>query len=292
MPLLAEYRSSLKLLEVEEIFDLVLYRPIAFVLVKGLARTTVTPNQVTLASMVFGLLGGITYAIGGARAYAAGAVLFFVYNVLDCSDGQLARLNHSGSPIGRILDGMADLVASVSAYVGIGLGFASLSPHPAAMWALTLLAGLGTAMQAALLDYYRNRFLDVMLERPPVLEQGLDEFRTEYDRLKAANEKPLERAVIRFYLWYSSVQGRLATGRRSPEAPAIDAKTFYARNKRLMRGWTSLGLTTQWTLLIACSFTNRVDLYLVGVGVVGSTLAVTLLVLQKRVDAQLATSHP
>jgi hypothetical protein len=181
-------------------------------------------------------------------------------------------------------------VATIAAYVGIGFGFANLSSHPAMMWALTALAGVGTAAQAALLDYYRNRFLDVVLGRPPVLDQGLDEFRLEYDRRKAANEKPFDRAIIRFYLAYSGIQRRLAAG-PPREVPQVDAGTFYARNKRLMRGWTWVGPTTQWTLLIVCSFMNRLDVYLVGVGVFGTALAMTLLFLQKRVDGQLAARH-
>jgi len=291
LPLLDEYKKSLKLLEVEELFDLLVYRPLAFLFVKGIVHTRVTPNQLTLVSMILGFLGGAMYAAGNATAYAAGAILYLLYNVVDCSDGQLARLTNRGSAIGRILDGLADYVAAISAYVGIGLGFANNSPNPPVMWALTVLAGLGNAVQAAMLDYYRNRFLDVVLERHAVLDEGIDEFRTEYDRMRRANEKPFDRAVIRVYLAYSTVQRRLTSGRRPAVTPKINATTFHARNKVLIRCWTYLGTTTQWTLLIICSFLNRLDIYLLGVGVVGSVLAGVLFFFQKRADVQLTANN-
>jgi hypothetical protein len=291
LPLLAEYKKSLKLLEVEELFDLLLYRPLAFIFVKGMARTRVTPNQLTLASMIFGFFGGAMYAVGTANAYAAGAVLYLIYNVLDCSDGQLARLKHSGSLIGRILDGIADYIAALAAYVGIGWGFARNSSNPAAMLALTVLAGLGNAVQAGLLDYYRNRFLDVVLERPHVLDKGIDEFRDEYNRMKKAKEKLFDRTVIRIYLAYCAVQKQFIGERLPADSPKVDAKKFYARNRVLIHCWTYLGPTTQWTLLIICSFLNRLDIYLVGVGIIGSVLAAILFFIQKRTDLRLAASN-
>ena len=73
--LFQEYRSMLKAPELEEILDLVLFRPVAFVLVKLLQPTPITPNHVTLFSFLPGraiptsrvdLKGG-----SPARAYAA-----------------------------------------------------------------------------------------------------------------------------------------------------------------------------------------------------------------------------
>ena len=57
MGLVAEYKQGLKSVAVEELFDLVFYRPLAFLFVKLVYRTGVTPNQLTLLSMVFGVLG-------------------------------------------------------------------------------------------------------------------------------------------------------------------------------------------------------------------------------------------
>ncbi len=44
MSLLKAYKSSLKLIEVEEVIELVFYRPLAFLFVRLIYSTNITPN--------------------------------------------------------------------------------------------------------------------------------------------------------------------------------------------------------------------------------------------------------
>ena len=84
-------------------------RPLAAVVVAPLARTSITPNQVTFATLIVFLGGAALMAfvptwgalIGGA------AIIEFSY-VLDCADGQLARLKGTSSPVGAHLDFLMD----------------------------------------------------------------------------------------------------------------------------------------------------------------------------------------
>jgi hypothetical protein len=173
MSLFQEYKNSLKKIEVEELFDLYFYRPLAFLLVKAIYSTNITPNQLTVISMIFGILGGICYSFGSYKAFIAGAVLYLTYNVVDCSDGQLARMKKNGTTVGRILDGVADYVVSVALYFGIAFGYANNSSDPLLWWFLTTAAGISNAVQSGLLDYYRTRYLDYVLDRVSILDEGL-----------------------------------------------------------------------------------------------------------------------
>ncbi len=62
--IIQEYKRGLKAVAVEEVLDLVFYRPLAFLLVKLIYRTSITPNELTLASMALGICGGVSYAFG------------------------------------------------------------------------------------------------------------------------------------------------------------------------------------------------------------------------------------
>jgi len=84
--------------EIEEFFDLFFYRPLAFLLVKIVYRTNITPNQLTIVAICFGLASGCVYAWGLPGSCLYGAILFMLYNVIDCSDGMLARLKKNGTP--------------------------------------------------------------------------------------------------------------------------------------------------------------------------------------------------
>ncbi len=87
-----EYKTSLKLIEVEELLDLVFYRPLAFLFVKMVYRTNLTPNQITTIALIVGMIGGVFYFFNTHLAITIGAVLLILYDVLDCSDGMVARL--------------------------------------------------------------------------------------------------------------------------------------------------------------------------------------------------------
>jgi phosphatidylglycerophosphate synthase len=120
MSILKEYKSSLKSFDVEEIIDLIIFRPLSFLLVKIIYSTNITPNQISIISMFFGLLAGVIIGFGKYEFVLAGAVLIFLSNLLDCADGQLARLKKNGTKIGRLIDGFIDYVTGLSAFLGLG----------------------------------------------------------------------------------------------------------------------------------------------------------------------------
>jgi phosphatidylglycerophosphate synthase len=96
-------------------------RPLAAVLLVPLARTNVTPNQITFATLFVFVFGAAMLVLcpGHAALIGAAGVLEASY-VLDCVDGQLARMKGLSSPVGAHLDFLMDeikaflLVAAVA----------------------------------------------------------------------------------------------------------------------------------------------------------------------------------
>jgi len=289
MTLFQEYKNSLKKIDVEEILDLVFYRPLAFLFVKAVYRTRITPNQITVLSLIFGLMAAVGYSFGTHAAYLIGSALCLLYNVLDCSDGQLARLKKNGTAAGRILDGASDYIVTMALYFGIGFGFASRSPHPWRMWLLAWAAGFSNAIQSGLLDYYRTRYLDHVIHPVSILGEGLKEVEEAYERLKMAKGRHFEKVIIGGYLKYSALQrgiNRPAAGSVGA-AVTIPAEEYTGKNRRIMRLWTFLGPTTQLTFLMAMSIIDRLDIYLIGIFAGGNLIAILLYALQHRVDIAL-----
>jgi phosphatidylglycerophosphate synthase len=84
-------------------------RPLAAVLLVPLEKSSVTPNQVTFASLVVFAAGvAVLVAMPGIRGLALGVLVIELSYVLDCVDGQLARLRGTSSPIGAHLDFLMD----------------------------------------------------------------------------------------------------------------------------------------------------------------------------------------
>ena len=116
-----ERRTGFKPREVEELVDYYYHRPLAGLLVKALLPLPVTADQITWASGVVGLLAGAVLALtiwyGPVWSIVAGFVLLFGV-LLDCSDGQLARIRGTSSIVGRILDGTIDVATPTALFHG------------------------------------------------------------------------------------------------------------------------------------------------------------------------------
>lgn len=84
-------------------------RPPAAVVVYALKGTPITPNQVTFLSALVAAGAGAMFALLPGHLWLLLAVLVFEFSfVLDCADGQLARLRRTASPLGHLLDFLMD----------------------------------------------------------------------------------------------------------------------------------------------------------------------------------------
>lgn len=86
----------------------------------ALLQTPLTPNGVTVLAAFVGLLSGAVFAWGGYAAGIAGAMLFQLSAILDCCDGEVARLKFMESPFGEQLDVALDNVVHIGLYAGMG----------------------------------------------------------------------------------------------------------------------------------------------------------------------------
>lgn len=92
------------------------YRPLSVPAASILAKTPVTPNQVTYASAGLSFGGGVAFA---RRAFVPGAVLTLLGSVTDCVDGDLARTTGRTSKCGSYLDHVFDRWTDAALVVGL-----------------------------------------------------------------------------------------------------------------------------------------------------------------------------
>jgi hypothetical protein len=131
-------------------------RPLAALVVVPLARTSITPNQVTFATLPVFLAGAAVLALlpsWGALVGAA-AIIEFSY-VLDCADGQLARLKGTSSPVGAHLDFLMDEIKAFALIAAIAIRL--WLPAHDSRWLLEGLAGLVVVAGAISLTTFVRR---------------------------------------------------------------------------------------------------------------------------------------
>lgn len=278
------------MVEVEEFFDLFFYRPLAFILVKTIYSTNITPNQLTITSICFGLAAACVYATGSRAACSYGALLFMIYNIIDCSDGQLARLKKNGTPAGRIIDGMADYISTIAVFLGLGVGYPDHRYQFGYWWLLLIVAGASNLFQSVVVDYYRNRFLDYILQKKSTFEEDLDSFKQEYNRIKDQRGKWFDRWIIKAYFKYSALQRKLTAKKEGVKLFTASPQEYYKKNKVAIRLWVLIGPTAQVTILMICSFLNRFDIFFWLIIGLFNAIGVIMLIVQRNIDKTFKTN--
>ena len=144
-----EYEASLKSIETENFIDRIFYRPIGFQIARALRNTGVTPNMITIISIFVGAATGFLFYQDEFIYTVYGIICLICANILDCVDGQLARLTGIKSKIGRILDGLAGDIWFASIYIGLAL---RLSHQTGCYWffALAVMSALASSSTSSL----------------------------------------------------------------------------------------------------------------------------------------------
>lgn len=204
------YWRSLKSREVEEPIDVYLHRPLAYVIARALLPTSITPDSVTLASLAFGIGSAALILWPLPHHWQWAALLSFTGTVLDCVDGQLARLRKTSSVLGRMLDGSVDstVVISVAAAVGIvhTLHYGTTPLRAALVVLLVVLSSISVSVQVTLFDHYKTVFLKLTI--PGYREaESIEVVRRNYAEAKLQPMSLLSRIVWAYYLTFVGRQG-------------------------------------------------------------------------------------
>jgi phosphatidylglycerophosphate synthase len=147
-------------------------RPPAAVVVYALQGTRVTPNQVTfLATLVaFGACALFILLPGWWGAILA-ALVFELSFVLDCVDGQLARVRKTASPIGHHLDFLMDEIKAFFVFgsITVRLHLGAADPEMARWYLIVGLAGMACLGSGLSMTTFMRR---VEYGAPPPTEEG------------------------------------------------------------------------------------------------------------------------
>ena len=106
-----------------------------------LARTAVTPNQVTIVATILGLVSAWMFACPGYWPRLFAAIMFLASTTLDGVDGELARLKIADSPSGARLDTLTDNLVHVALFAGVMTGCYRASGSDSYLWLIPIFMG-------------------------------------------------------------------------------------------------------------------------------------------------------
>lgn len=145
----------LKYVRVERYFT----RPLAFLIVRAVYNTRVTPNDLTYFSFVLGLLAAAAFLGGSHLFFIIGGGLTQLTSIFDCADGQLARAKNMRTRYGTYLDLLLDRVTDSIIYLGMVFGYFRYTGSW--KWLIIGLVSLGLYNLQVNLYYISNQYYGI-----------------------------------------------------------------------------------------------------------------------------------
>jgi len=246
----------------DELPDRLLFRPLASVLVRGLVRTPITPNQITIVSALFGVASGVALATRHTYVFT---ILIGIMLTLDCADGQLARLRGGGDIWGRIADGIADYVTAISFHVGLIIWLVTDYGWLTGLsWGVG--AGVSMAWSAYLMDKVKRRYRGDV-DDVHAVQRAHDE------------AKGLKRFFIGAFLPYASGV--------SHGADVQDRDAYRQRLRPAMALWLWLGPTTHYAVAAILIAFDQPMLYAVVAVVLFNLMTLFAILLTRQLESSL-----
>lgn len=248
-----DIKSAYKSEDTEEFFDRIFTKPLGYLWARFFIHIGWTPNMVTILSMGIGFVGGLLFYPESFMINLIGVLLVVWANILDSTDGQMARLTGIKSTLGRILDALSTSVWYVAIYVSLCLRLMN-DPIPFTggqtwggwIWIIAIVCALfGHERQCMMADYFRNIHLFFLKNKHG---SELDSSR-EIARLRASlpwKGARFQKTYLFFYGIYTYIQElttpnfqRLMKGIRETGKDASDA----VRNEYLEKSRKYIQLT-------------------------------------------------
>jgi phosphatidylserine synthase len=196
------FKETIKSWDTENYLDRIFYRPIGYRLALLLKPTGITPNAITIISIFVGVGACLLFLPDdNLTINLLGFLLLIFANILDCVDGQLARMTGIKSELGRILDGFCGDLWFLTFYTVMAVRL--ISGDGWGWWAIVvaLISGYSHFNQAGMVDYYKTLHLHFLKGGQNSEFSSTDDLRKKYQELTW--NKPVSKILMKLYLIYT-----------------------------------------------------------------------------------------
>ncbi len=271
-----EYRACTKSIEVEEPLDFVLYRPLAYLVVKFTYFLPLTPNLFSFFAFLGALFAGYSL-IQGESHFFYGGVGVFIFSVFDCCDGMLARLKKNGSFYGEMIDMLVDLFSNICFFFGLSYGLAKSESYPSYYSYIVFISAFFILFHASIYRYYRMQYEFYLKGNPQGRHEHLQEFRDKLEEVEKKNGSFLEIFVLKLYLSFSAKQ------KKEEKIKVYPVESYIKKNKTLLPFWGLIAGTSHLFILSMALLFNVPGMYFTASIIVFNVILLVLWIKQKSV---------
>jgi len=258
----------LKSNDVEDPVNRYVHRTLAYLFVKSVFRTPITPNMITLSTIVLGFAAGCAFIWGTPTAMLIGGAGLWAAAILDGADGILARAKNLQSEFGRALDGSADALVAVFTVFPAFYHIWVTRHNPYDLVLMVPALGL-TIVHLAMYDFYKESYLRATRARQGGEGRDADEIA---ETVEAARSRgPVAQMAVNYVLvphlnrqkalvqWLNPDAWRLS---QLLEGNRQTAEIYRKHNLWPMRLWALVSLAPHSYLMAICAMSDRLEVYL------------------------------
>lgn len=289
---LDEVLSTIKLIDIEERYDLYFSRFFGLYFARIAKWLHLTPTNVSIVSLIVGVVGGaMLYYQGDLNLIVIAAILITWAGVLDSADGQLARMTGQSSDIGRVIDGLIDNLVFISCYLG---GSIYLFPiYGYWVFVLTIAAGVAHSYKAGLYEFYKSEYLYL------VGKSEIGQIPLRREEVKPSGTKLIHKIIHQINLDYTGKQIKSTTRtpeerqemrRLSREKSDLFDSLYKELNAKTLYWWAWLGgSNTHRNAMIIAALLGHFEVYLI-LSLVWTLGYIPLNRMQEKYDKELITN--
>jgi phosphatidylglycerophosphate synthase len=267
---LSQIELTYKSYDTEEKLDIIFYRPLGYYIALFSKKLGITPNAVTMLSILFGAAAGHLFYYTSLTVNVTGVFLLLLAETFDSADGQLARITGKYSKYGRILDGLGGNLMFLSIYIHLCLRLMDTMGFGIWIFGIALIAGLSHSYQSAMADYYRNAYMLFALN---IKKSELDESSEVFRKFKSLSwsHNLFRKLLMMVYVNYTFQQELLSGNFRrfyeSYKAGFLDSPPEWLRieykklNKPLLKYYNILTTNTRMIVLFISVLSGYVFIY-------------------------------
>ena len=203
-----------KCLDISDRFDLFFTERASLPIAKVFCKLDASPSFVSVLGGLFGVGGAVLLVFNNLICTIIGILMIIFCAILDCADGQVARISHKGSMFGRCFDGTIDSVVYFAIYLCLAIRIIFFNNIPFtdtpwfSWWGLGLFVFIvifGVFIHAAesrIADYYRNAYMYLSAS-----DRG-SELHSSEDMKRIVDETPkgFQKFVLKSYISYTKLQ--------------------------------------------------------------------------------------
>jgi len=251
---ITEFKQSVRSFSLCEPLDYIIYRPIAYILVKLTYFLPLTPNSISVVGLICSLYAGYSISLGTPEGFFTGGIFTFLFCTVDCADGMLARMKKNGSPLGEVVDMLVDALSSIAIFTGLFIALKNIGGDFPPL--IAYLSALFLLVHVVIYNYYKKQLGFYLAGRPSGRVDEIKKYRDYKKRLRTEGGQYFSRFLVSSLLLFFRFQKS-----EKENCLIYNVNNYVINGKKMLPVWGVISGSSHLSILLLSLLLNQIGFY-------------------------------